>query len=427
MANDKKNINELVTDDDDSTAEMEAIVLQASESDVELESASHTVGFHHGENIDPDGYSDISALRFDLRERAETINRLEFEVAKLDARRLGLEAETGSRDEANSQLRTELESATTSLTRKQELIKNRDQQIKSLRLEIRERNEQFLSLQQHLKDMGESLTAQDSDPAAAGDPPMALQSGPASSNGADVREFQQRYIRTESYADQLRQQLQDRDADARSNNNSRDLLQHDLLQANDRIAAQTLIISDLNAQNATLSATLAALHTAHAEEIRMVRFELGEAQSTLSQHELLTEQLASDLVETRTYRIELENMLNSNEESNKSRIEKLEQENRKLRREASESRQKLETKKVAINCLISELAKKSNRLDVTEDMQGMVVESDNRNSDRGDHHGRADRDKITRVLIGSIDDQEVRFPLFKDRLTIGRRNRTTFN
>lgn len=31
-----------------------------------------------------------------------------------------------------------------------------------------------------------------------------------------------------------------------------------------------------------------------------------------------------------------------------------------------------------------------------------------------------DRDRVTRVLIGSFGNQELRFPLFKDRLTIGR-------
>ena len=35
-------------------------------------------------------------------------------------------------------------------------------------------------------------------------------------------------------------------------------------------------------------------------------------------------------------------------------------------------------------------------------------------------HAGNDRERITRVLIGSIGDKELRFPLFKNRLTIGR-------
>jgi pSer/pThr/pTyr-binding forkhead associated (FHA) protein len=31
-----------------------------------------------------------------------------------------------------------------------------------------------------------------------------------------------------------------------------------------------------------------------------------------------------------------------------------------------------------------------------------------------------ERERVTRVLTGTIDGQELRFPLFKDRLTIGR-------
>jgi hypothetical protein len=198
------------------------------------------------------------------------------------------------------------------------------------------------------------------------------------------------------------------------------LLQYDLTQATDRIAALKLVIADLNEQNAQLNTTLQSLHTSHAEEIRTIRFELGEAQSTLTQHELLTEQLASDLVVTRNYRVELENMLSATEENSNSRIEKLEKDNRVLRREISEARQKLETKNEAINCLISELAKKSHQVDVVEDLPSVMDQGASQVFGRGDSQIPTERDRITRVLVGSIDDQEVRFPLFKDRLTIGR-------
>jgi cell division protein FtsB len=197
-------------------------------------------------------------------------------------------------------------------------------------------------------------------------------------------------------------------------------MEHDLLQATNRIVAQKNEIADLNEQNEKLSATIETLNTSHADEIRMIRFELGEAQETVSQHELLTEQLASDLVETRTYRVELENMLNATEESNKTRIEKLEKENRQLRREAADVRQKLETKNEAINCLISELARKSHQIESIDNTEAVPGNAESRPAERADSQGPGERDRISRVLIGSIDNQEVRFPLFKDRLTIGR-------
>jgi chromosome segregation ATPase len=420
MANDKKNINELVTDDDDPTAELEAIVLQPFAADVELESGANTAEFNQGAIIEHEGDAGMAALRFDLRARAEAISRLEFEVAQLHARCLGLEAESTSREEVSNQLLSKLETATKSLASRQKLLKKRDWQIKSLRLEIRERNANFLSLQEQLNALDKHVASREDGQQPADIDATALNNGQLASRDYAIQELQQRYVRVESYADQLRQQLQDHELEAKSNRKSRELLQYDLTQATDRIAALKLVIADLNEQNAQLNTTLQSLHTSHAEEIRTIRFELGEAQSTLTQHELLTEQLASDLVVTRNYRVELENMLSATEENSNSRIEKLEKDNRVLRREISEARQKLETKNEAINCLISELAKKSHQVDVVEDLPSVMDQGASQVFGRGDSQIPTERDRITRVLVGSIDDQEVRFPLFKDRLTIGR-------
>jgi hypothetical protein len=113
-------------------------------------------------------------------------------------------------------------------------------------------------------------------------------------------------------------------------------------------------------------------------------------------------------------------MLSENEESHKSGIEKLEKENRGLRREASDLQQKLDTKNEAINCLISELAKRSQQADSHGEVEEVMRDIDQRISERIDNQSPVERDRVTRVLIGSIDNQELRFPLFKDRLTIGR-------
>lgn len=415
MAKDKKNINELVSDDNDPTAELEALLLATPRQEAaqeELESAANTTGLSRGAFVVTDDASDLAAMRSDLKARSETIGRLEFEVARLQSRQLGLEAESASRDEVINQLRSQLENATTSLARKQGLLKNRDEQIKALRLEIRERNAHFLSVQKQLETM--------SDPIPDNGEPVAVRSGELANSAIAIHELRQRYVRIESYADELRRQLQDRDVENRNISNARELLQYDLVQAIDRIKTQDTTIADLKEQNAQLNEILETLKSSHAEEIRTIRFELGSAQETLSQHELLTEQLASDLVETRTYRVQLETMLNATEENSKTRIEKLEHDNQRLRREAAESLQKLETKNEAINCLISELARKSQQVSAIADKDNLLDAVDTPSFEHVDTHGPAERDRMTRVLVGCIDDQEVRFPLFKDRLTIGR-------
>jgi hypothetical protein len=165
---------------------------------------------------------------------------------------------------------------------------------------------------------------------------------------------------------------------------------------------------------------MSALHSTHAEEIRMIRFELGDAQATLSRHELVAEQLASDLVQTRGYRLELENMLAASEENSSSEIGKLEKENRRLLHEAENTRDKLRTKSDAINCLLAELAKNSQQPDPVGIIEEAIQEIDDRMSEQIGGRARSERDRVTRVLTGTIDGQELRFPLFKNRLTIGR-------
>ena len=41
-------------------------------------------------------------------------------------------------------------------------------------------------------------------------------------------------------------------------------------------------------------------------------------------------------------------------------------------------------------------------------------------SDRIDEKAAGEKDRMARLLIGNVDGQELQFPLFKDRLTIGR-------
>jgi hypothetical protein len=154
----------------------------------------------------------------------------------------------------------------------------------------------------------------------------------------------------------------------------------------------------------------------------MIRFELGDAQATLSQQELVTEQLSSDLVQTRGRREELENQLAKAEEDNLSRISDLEESNQRLRRETAALREKLQTKSEAINCLLAELANSPQSTDsVAEIAEAIpVLDVDEHLFERNEDRGIAERDRVTRLLTGHIDGQKLRFPLFKDRLTIGR-------
>lgn len=187
-----------------------------------------------------------------------------------------------------------------------------------------------------------------------------------------------------------------------------------------RIAALTSAVAAAEKNCAKIGEELASLHKSHADEIRMIRLELGEAQETMSQNDLISEQLESDLVETQAYRAELERMLNKFEHTSQSRIKHLEKENRKLRCESDKLNDKLGANNQSINCLLAELAEKSQQTQSIEVVEDAMHEIDDHLSAKTDGHVPAEQERIARMLIGSVKGRELRFPLFKNRLTIGR-------
>ena len=113
MANDKKNINELVSDDDDPTAELEQLVLPDSGIDPDAddlsESAAGTHGFADSDNSsDTERDASITELKSDLKNRSETINRLQYDIEQLRSRWTGLEKEIEAREELTDKLNAEL-------------------------------------------------------------------------------------------------------------------------------------------------------------------------------------------------------------------------------------------------------------------------------------------------------------------------------
>jgi hypothetical protein len=169
---------------------------------------------------------------------------------------------------------------------------------------------------------------------------------------------------------------------------------------------------------------LDAIQNQHQEEIRILRFELGDAQNTVVQTEEMNSQLASDLVDAHGFKEELERMLGDVEEESGERIDHLEKKIIKLTRTTDRYEQKLTTKSEAISILLAELAKKSEQLDSIGEIEDVIHDIDERMSERSGKNAQAEQrqtgDRLTRVLIGTVDNQVLRFPLFKDRLTIGR-------
>jgi chromosome segregation ATPase len=420
MANDKKSINELVIDDDDPTAELETLVLPPQDMQQELESAASTADYSDSTDRSDQSEPAIEALKSDLMSRSETIERLQFDMELLRAKWQGLATEIEAREEHANKLGTELKNTRQALQRRQEKIEERDDEIRALKSEIKQRTEAYRDLPEELATLSHRIALGAVADGMDGEQIFAMQAGKLASDELQIRELQARIVKIEDYADHLRYLLRLRDVTAKDFDINIETLEHRLSGANVQIAGLQEALSETKQENANLNSIISALHSTHAEEIRMIRFELGDAQATLSQHELVAEQLASDLVQTRSYRVELENLLSASQESSSAEIEKLEKENRRLTLEAERTREKLQTKSDAINGLLNELAKNSKQPDPVSGIEEAIQEIDVRMSEKIDARTNSERERVTRVLTGTIDGQELRFPLFKDRLTIGR-------
>ena len=104
MANENKKTKELVDDDDSPTSELEALTDRqflhfggsADDDEAEADAKTFDIADLAGEVADGDS---LSALKADLRERSETIERLQYDIAQLHSRWLGLETEIKAREE----------------------------------------------------------------------------------------------------------------------------------------------------------------------------------------------------------------------------------------------------------------------------------------------------------------------------------------
>ncbi len=421
MANDKNNMNELVINDDDPTAELETLSLRQllpEPSSDQSEVAASTDGFQ--KEADTDSSAATIELKSELQARSETIGRLQFDIEQLCLQLKGLETEYKAREEITNRQNSDLEAIRTKLASKSQLLKKRDQSIKALKSEIRDRNSEYKKLQASIDNIAKSADEGTEEIPSNEHTFPEAQAGQLASNRILIRELRTQIERTEYYADELRQQLQERTEITSHAVNNHDRLEAELAKANHKIGELEQSIESETGTTAELRVAIEQIEGAHAKEIRMIRFELGDAQETVAQHELVTEQLASDLVKTRGYRDDLEQMLNKSEESSQSNLEQLDRENRDLRQLNDDLESKLETKSEAVNYLLGELARKTQQVESLGEIKDVIHEIDDRVSEHIDEPIVTERDRVTRVLIGSVEGQELRFPLFKDRLTIGR-------
>lgn len=422
MANENKKINELVSAPDETTAEIDAVTLPQGSASVHrmapAESDEETFDAGCDTAADSD---DLAALRSELRKRSDTIERLQFDMEQLRAKWLGLEAELEAREEVTTNLTRELSKTHNEISVARRRLAEREASIEALEVALNERDEHTAALEKHLH---AAETANEA--LSSGSELEALRQrlgefeGLVASQNSALAELRAQQARTEDYADSLRRQYADLNTEMDELHAERGRLRESLAAAEARAAELSQALDTARAASEAAQQRVADIEGEHERELRQLRFELGEAEETLAQHETLSEQLATELVDTRGFKQELERMLSVNSEQSQGRIEELEDQVALLESTISAYEDELEAKADAIACLIEELSGARSNPDPIGEIEHAIHDLDDRMSERITARPATPADRIARLLVGRIDTQDLRFPLFKNRLTIGR-------
>lgn len=470
MTNDNNKNNKLVSEqEDDPTVELEPLsegVCEENAPGQQVEAESDAITFditEPGFEVD-DVDETIAILQFDLHSRADTISKLQIDNEQLRSRWTGLEKELVVREEITKTLTTDLKIAQRNYSKTHSLLNMREKEIESLTLKLsghkqtlqesarqteqatkseRESEAQVREMQAQLNVAEKKLAAMTKEStvrSADGGIEFEDLSDKLASLRADkdrqslagkdfeINELSNQIARTETYADELRRQLQDQLALTVALQTRQKHLEVSLTSANGQVGELSDRIEESRADNAMLREKTSGLKEGLDREVRQIRVELGEAQGTIADRDSLNQQLTSDLVDARESNMNLEKRLCSTEDKNKAVITKLERKLADVEILNEELQHKLLTKDSAISALLDELTKRSDVIesidevdDVADEMEDDVTdEMEDGKSETIDDRDNLERGRVTRLLIGKIDGQELRFPLFRNRLTIGR-------
>lgn len=336
--------------------------------------------------------SDATAELDELRERFN-----EDDIADLEKR---LREATVAADEATAEL--------------DELRERFDEkEIADLREELQETTAIANAATAELSDLRERF---DEDTIADLQEQLQESSEIASAATAELDQLRERF--DEEAIAELQEQLEERSAIASA-------ATAELDQLRERFDEDT--IADLEKQLQE-TFTLASETTAELNELRgrfdkettTLQSDLKNANESLEHQTELNERLGAELSEVGIARNLLAERVSELEEQIKSSEVPLRSQIASLEESLENAKAALAKKENAITALLNELANKSRSIESIGEIENVIHEIDGRISEHIEDPAVEERDRHTRLLTGTVDGQDLRFPLFKDRLTIGR-------
>ncbi|MDZ7770920.1 MAG: FHA domain-containing protein [Woeseiaceae bacterium] len=421
--------------DDDPTEELEALTdtpVHGARTGTARESDEHTSNFDDVDDVDD---IPVSRLRTDLRARNDSIIELQYLVEQLRSRSTGLDKELKAREELTDHLQSELGELKLELEARAPDTAAYDEDIASLRKQLAQQALEFDALtaelaearaetvtsaarfealeQQHATDTDAiRMLEENLEQFRARDVPAPADSEPAVHARSELSDLHNQIRRTESYADGLRRQLQDARGEAQSLDTERNRLQQALDNAEAQIRDLSVQLEDERLTKADVLQQKEEMQHRLDGEIDRLRSDLESALAANAVLQGTNDDLASSLYDSQSKARTLEDHLQTSEQRYAGELQDLEKRDRQQRQKIDELSDRLAAKDSAISALLHELASKQTPPAQHDDTDHGAQEPAARDG--------VDRDRCTRLLVGTIDGQKLRFPLFKDRLTIGR-------
>ena len=359
-----------------------------------------------------------------ISELQTTVESQHSTIKKLNKDNLALENENAASGTRAKKLQSELDDLRQRGSVESKEDRNKALEVKALENDLRDANQKVNVALKKINSLNATVKKSESLQATDLQDRLAKQEGIIAENSQDLADLRVQISRTEKYADGLRSQLQQLSSVQGDSSRNRHQLSTALNGAMDQIRDLTEQLDSDRLGSARLREEMEASKTEFEREIRQVRFELGGAQETLAGQETVNEQMASDLIDNQSYRQALESQLEVSGNESKRKIRDLERALKNSDQARDDAEHKLENKDNAIAALLAELASRSRTIESIGEIENVIHEIDGRMSDRIDEKAAGEKDRMARLLIGNVDGQELQFPLFKDRLTIGR---TTHN
>jgi chromosome segregation ATPase len=353
-----------------------------------------------------DAHIELDDLRNYVTGRKDSWTKLNAELAHTREQLAvkNLEVDTVSR---------EIDERTSQLTRSRERCIDISRQLAQNKTEARDLSQQIRNLERALNQDAKAEIARCQSR-------IAEQYGELVTQRQELDVLRQDNARIERYSDLLRIKLQEHLEDTNASTAVQSKLNADLKAANERIKDLSSQLETERQLNLDHTATIENHRREFENEIRKVRFELGAAEETIAGQEALNEQLVSNLIDTQGYRQALEAQLDEVERENEKTIQRLTIELKRARHENEDYDRKISIKDSAIVELIAELSNHTSNIEIKGEADNILQRIDGFRP-KGERSAlKENRTRVARLLIGKAAGRELRFPLFKDRLTIGR-------